>query len=292
VASDDRKDFVVGQAGTLSFQAANFQSGRDTWIFQPVINWGDISWETSGTPIQNTFQQETYTDIDDIILNAPFLQYRLFFPEKGTYDLWGYGYTGSSTAIYWGFDSDDTHLRSFSLGDDSSGWEGVPKWTKFGTFFIEAGGEHTFEVYLGNNTTALLDQWYFTTNINLTEELSEVGLDIPLPQSKGPFNTVVRLRSLAGQGLDSLLSPSSGGAVVSAWLSSTQMLGSGKFNYEIREYNTSNESGVTFTDGVSIEYWQAGGNEDFFASWNYIFPSNNLGSTFVSQNNGEVFSSD
>ena len=130
--------------------------------------------------------------------------------------------------------------------------------------------------------------------MNTEAVLTDAGLDIPLPVSESPFNTAVRLRTLSGSSLDNLASPSSGSSSVTAWLSSNQILASGKFNYEIRESNVNNESGVTFDDGLSIEYWQIGGNTDFFASWDYIFPAtgSSIGNTLTSTNNGQTFSND
>jgi len=93
---------IVGQGGTISFQASNFQMSRKAWIFQPIIHWlPSDSWETSGTTIINSLQNTFYSDSDDAIENAPFLSYNLYFDEDGVYDLWGYGYVSSN--IFWSF---------------------------------------------------------------------------------------------------------------------------------------------------------------------------------------------
>jgi len=76
------------------------------------------------------------------------------------------------------------------------------------------------------------------------------------------------VRSLYNEELDSLDSPQASPAYNStSWLSSNNIKASGKFNYEIRD--SEGKVGITFADGLSIEYWQIGGNSKFFASWDY-----------------------
>lgn len=263
VTATDAKEFIVGKGGVLSFQAANFWDGRETWVFQPILHWlPSNDWITSGTTIQNTLQNQNYYSVEDSIANAPFLKYRLFFPSSGNYDLWGYGYT--SSGVYWSIGDDITHLRKFTLGDDSSGWSQTPKWTKFGNIFINEGGVYNFNVYLSDNSTIILDQWYFTDNKNF---INEVELDTPMPLSEAPFNTAVRLRSLYGGDLDDLGNPQANSPVsFSTWLSSRVIKASGKFSYEIRD---THGNGLNFTDGLSIEYWQIGGSENNFAAWDF-----------------------
>ncbi len=264
VTKKEQRSFIVGKGDTLSFQAGNFQDGRHEWAFQPVINWGDDEWETSGTTIRNYFQNGSWTDINDVITNAPYLKYSLFFPKGGLYDLWGYGYVNGN-GIYWTFDDDRSHLRRFTLGDDISGWQGVPKWTKFGSYFLEEGGLHDFFIYLGESNTTMLDQWYFTTDSNLQESIE---LSLPMPLSKSPFNTAVRMRSLYQGAVDDLETPQSAPTVnVTMWLPSRNISASGKFNYEV--IDDSGSVGITATDGISVEFWQIGGSSSFFASWDY-----------------------
>ena len=262
VISSNRQEFIVGSSGTLSFQAANFWESRDEWVFQPVIHWASTNgWETSGTTIQNTLQNQDYDSVEDAVINAPYLTYRLFFPSGGNYYLWGYGYT-SGNGIYWALDGDTTHLRGMTLGNDSSGWSNTPQWTNFGSIFLNEGGIHTFTVYVGENNTTILDQWYFTTNANFS---NEVELDTPMPLSQAPFNTLIRLRSLYGGELDDLVNPNaSPSESFTAYLSSRVINASGKFNYEIRD---AAGNGIDFIDGLSIEYWQLGGGEEHFAAW-------------------------
>lgn len=291
VTTMDRKDFVVGSSGILSFQSANFQSGRHTWAFQPAIHWGESnSWETSGTTMRNRFQEDSYLELEDALANAPYLKYSLYFPSGGTWDLWGYGYT---KGLWWSFNDDITDLRLLTLGDDSSGWAETPKWTRFGTIFIDEGGIYSFIVYLQVNALTLLDQWYFTKNNNLSEDLGTSGLSLPLPLSEGPFNTVVRLRSLTEGQIVNLTDnedpygPYYPTINVASWLPSTNILASGKFNYEIRDNSVT--SGVNFTNGLSIEYWQIGGSNQHFAAWDYLFPSVSVGNIYKSTNYGQTY---
>ncbi len=109
VSSVDRRTSFVGKGGAVSFAAANFQSGRDTWAFQPVLHWTNSNgWTTSGTTIQNTLQAEAYTDANDAVLNAPCLKYKLIFDVAGVYDIWGFGYVDGAGS-FWSFDDDATH---------------------------------------------------------------------------------------------------------------------------------------------------------------------------------------
>ncbi len=288
VTADDRKSFFTGKGGTVSFQASNFQSSRDEWAFQPVLHWTSANgWSTSGTTIQNTLQAENYGVSDDAALNAPCLTYKLFFNEVGVYDLWGFGFVDGE-GIFWSLDSDITNLRNFTLGLDQSGWTGVPRWTKFGSIFIDGGTTHTFTVYLKNINTTILDQWLFTTNKNLSSDLNfEDGYATPLPLSQGPFNTAVRLRDLAGGERDSLENPNSGGASVTSWLSSEVITASSKFNYQIQD--NINTTGIAFNGGLSLEYWQIGGGPRNFAAWDFVFPKESIGDSFKSMDFGQSY---
>ncbi len=287
ITATDRKTFIVGNNGVISFQAANFQGSRSSWSFQPVLHWATGNeWQTSGTTIQNTLQSYFYPLLDDAITNSPYLTYKFYAPAAGVYNLWGYGYT-SDDGIYWSFDNDTTHLRKVILGNQGSGWDGIPYWTKFGSIYIEAGGLYTFTVYLSNATTVLLDQWYFTTDTTLSSDFFDDSiLTAPWSLSVAPFNTAVRLRSLNSGQLDDLEDPHFGATSITAWSNSQDKAASSKFYYEIRD-NFSN-SGVDFIDGVSIDYWQIGGTSEDFASWDYSFPGNSVGLTYYSNDYGQT----
>lgn len=283
-----RRNIIEGKNGFISFQAANFQRSRNEWVFQPENHWLG-GWKTSGTSIKNTLKYDSFED-EIFVDNAPFIGYELFFPESGTYDLWGYGYTDGE-GLPWSFDGDTTNLRSMNLGIQQSGWYGIPRWTKFGTVYVNEGGIKTFDVYLKNNNTIILDQWFFTTDINLEFEFENIGDDAfttPLPLSKGTFNTALRLRKLSSSGgVNGIDNPLLIGTSITSWLTSNKILESGKYNYEIR--NNINNSGVYFDEGVSMEFWQIGGSKDFFASWNYIITENSIGDAFKSINYGQSY---
>jgi len=266
VDASDKRDFIIGDNNIISFQASNFQNSRSSWVFQPVVHWAaENNWSTSGTTIRNTLQDENYIDVDDAVSNAPYLEYKLYFPSSGVYYLWGYGFSGDG--IYWGFNDDITNIRKFTLGINQSGWYNTPRWTKFGSIFTEEGGVFNFTVYLGSNTPVILDQWYFTKETNFESNLND--FETPLQLSRTPFNTAVRLRSLAGGYLDDLENPQSGAAAITSWKSSKDISASGSFNYEIRE--RLDDTGVIFDDGLSVEVWQIGGDVHDSVSWDYIF---------------------
>jgi hypothetical protein len=271
VTNVDNRKFVIGSDGTVSFQAANWQAGRDQWVFQPVTNSGDFS--SSGTTIQNNLQETSYLDTIDATTSAPYLSYSIYFPSSGNYDLWGYGYT-SGSGIFWGFNGDTTHLRQLLLGDSSLGWERIPKWTKFSNLYIPEGGVYTFDVYLGDkNNVVMLDQWYFTTDTNFVDTLNEEDYTEPLPLSDAPYMTVLRL--------------SSDDYSITTWLSSVHIPASGQYNYEIR--NTGIDSGVNFVTPLTLEFWQIGGDKDNFAAWQYTFVDNSVGNTTISTDYGQTW---
>lgn len=278
---------VVGVGGTLSFAAAAFQSGRNTWNFQPVIHWDPSKdWETSGTTIENTLQSVSYLSTTDAGMNAPFIKYRLFLDTPGTYDLWGLGYT-SAEGVYWSFDDDTTDMRKMVLGAVT----GPPQWTKFGSFYSQEGGQHTFSIYLSDATTVVLDQWYFTQDRNLDQTISSGGLDFtPFALSRGPFNTAVRTRSLSPyETLDNLVSPTPGASVVTAWLSSEVITASGVYHYGLQ--NVASGTGVSYADGLSIDFWQTGGgvSSEHFPSWDFVFPTTSVGTAWISTDFGQNF---
>ncbi len=278
---------VIGVAGTLSFSAAAFQSGRDTWNFQPVIHWDPAkNWTTRGTSIENTLQTVSYLSSADASLNAPLIRYKLFLDTPGTYDLWGLGYT-STEGVYWSFDDDTSDMRKMTLGTFS----GPPQWTKFGSFFSNAGGQHTFSIYLSDATTVVLDQWYFTRDTDFDQTISSEGLDFtPLDVSEGPYNTATRVRSLSPYGtLDGLVLPTPDSTSVTQWLSSEVITASGAYHYGIQ--NSTSGTGVVYTDGLSMEFWQIGGRSsaEFFPSWDFVFPTTSVGTSWISTDFGENF---
>ncbi len=287
VTAEDRKTFVIGSEGALSWQAINFQSARHSWVFQPALNWVG-GWKTSGTTVRNTLQDQEYLEFLDAVANAPMFQYRLFFDQPGVYDMWGYGYVDGD-GIWWGLDGDVRHLQQLTLGLDASGWEQVPRWSKFGNIFIEEGGTHTFEVYLRGLNNTLLDQWYFTKDLKYENTLQKTGFVSPITLSVAPYTTAVRLRSLNNGILDPLDDPIPGGQSITAWLPSKDLAASGKFNYEIR--NSMDSSGVNFYHGVSIEFWQLGGSNKDFSAWNFIFTGTEgtVGSAFKSIDFGQNY---
>ncbi|MHA2279318.1 MAG: hypothetical protein ACXAC5_00295 [Promethearchaeota archaeon] len=281
----DLQTMVVGTNGNLLFQAANFRSGRKTWAFHPMIHWAPASsWDTSGTTIRNSGQIDAYTSSTDAGFNAPFIKYELFLDVPGTYDLWGRGYT-SSEGAFWSWDGDVSDMRRIILGQPT----GPPEWTKFGTVFSQAGGRHTFSIYLSDASTVILDQWYFTQDTDFDQSLSSQGLEFtPLtPLSKAPFNTVMRARSLNNGALDDLIDPVPGAQIVTAWSSSEDITASGKYNYLLQ--TSTDETSVTFEDGLSLEFWQIGGSSDHFAAWDFSFPTTSVGDAFKSTDFAENY---
>lgn len=282
VTNADLQNFAVGSSGAVTFPAASFRESRNAWAFHPVLHWlPSNNWSTSGVTMQNTMQSQLYASGTDAAFNAPFLKYQVFLDSAGIYNLWGYGFT--SSGVFWSWDDDVTHMRKFTLATSATG---PPEWTKFGTIESTKGGLHTFAVYLSDAATVVLDQWHFTQNTN-----DLTYLFTPRVSSKTPFTTGVRVRSLDNDGtLDSLESPSSGAQRAVAWLSSKEITGSGKYNYELQ--NTESGSGVTYSDGVSVEVWQTGGSSKHFAAWDFDFTDTSIGSAFVSTDHGENFITD
>ncbi len=273
VTATDRSTLVEGLGDFVSFQASNWQDGRDQWTFQPVDHVFE-EFTTSGTAIENTLQTDDYSTVTEAVIDAPFLKYNLLFPEDGNYDLWGFGFV-SGSGIFWGIDGDTTDLRSLNLGDQPSGFERIPRWTKFGSIYIGAGGLHSFEVYLRDQSSiVILDQWYFTSNLDLESQLHAEDFIEPFDLSTTPYMTILRL--------------SDGVNTVTSWLSSVNIPSSGKYNYEVR--NSDTLSGVVFTTPISIEFWQVGGGKDDFAAWSYIFSDSSAGDAFISTDFGQTFS--
>lgn len=267
---------VIGSNGVVSFSAANFMEGKDTWAFQPILHWdAGVPWNTQGTSISNLLQTSFYGSSSDAAFNAPYLTYDVFFDAPGIYYLWGYGYT-SSEGVFWGLDEDFSDMRRAILGSVS----GPPEWTNFGTIYLEEGGLHTFTVFLSDASIVVLDQWYFTQDDGFLGGFSPVS-----ELSKSPFTLACRLRSLNSGELDSLTSPIHDSNITS-WVENKRILGSSKYNFAIQE---SSISGMTFFEGISLELWQIGGSSDFFAAWDYSFPETSIGSAYVSSDYGQNF---
>ncbi len=282
----ETQTMVMGVGGVLSFSAAAFQRGRNTWTFQPVVHWDPSKdWTTKGTTIENTLQTVSYLSSADASMNAPFIKHNLFMDEPGVYDLWGLGYT-SAEGAYWSFDDDTSDMRKMVLGTPA----GPPQWTKFGSFFSQ-GGQHSFSIYLSDATTVVLDQWHFTQDPNFDQTISSEGLDfLPLDLSKGPFNTATRVRSLSSYGaLDELVNPTPGSSIVTQWLSSEAITASGAYYYGLQ--NKVSETGIIYVDGLSIDFWQIGGSSSskYFPSWDFVFPTTSVGTAWISTNFGEDF---
>jgi hypothetical protein len=277
VVSRPRQSMIIGSDGILSFLAANFMEGRDTWAFQPVLHWSVGPWSTSGTSISNSLQTAFYGDATDASSNASYLTYDLFFDNPGIYYLWGYGYT-SIEGIFWCLDNDVSDMRRAILGSPS----GPPEWTNFGTIYIEEGGLHTFSVFLSEASTVVLDQWYFTQDDGFAGGFSPVSA-----LSKAPFSLACRIRSLNNNALDSLVSPIAGGSSITSWVGNKMILDSSKYNFAIQDSET---TGMTFLEGISLELWQIGGSSEMFAAWNYIFPESSIGTAYYSNDHGQNFS--
>lgn len=280
VNTTGRKDYVEESGGLAAFQAANFQESRDGWVFQPTINWQPgNNWESSGTPIVNSFQSQYYIGWDDSVISAPFLKYEILFSTVGNYDIWGYGKTSGGN-VYWSFQDNMSDIYDFTLGEIS---DNRPRWTKIGSVSIEEGGVYTFTVYLSEASFVLLDQWCFVNSIlgNIF-----VGNNVPVTNSVGPFNTVVRVRSLSSDSsVDSIDFPTSiGPKSISSWLPSKNIIASGKHNYAIKGI-----SDTYFISGLTIEYWQIGGSENHFAAWRYSFPATSVGKSFISNDLGQNY---
>lgn len=282
VTAIEPRKIIVGDGDYISFQAANFHRSRHNWVFQPVFHWiQDTPWTTTGTTIQNTLQFRDYSTQTDIAENAPYLEYDIYFPEAGTYDLWCFG--KSDTAIYWSFNNDENHLHSaIPGGDPLLNIFFKPIWTRFGNVMIDEAGVFSFKVYLGLSNSTILDQWLFTKNYTYSDDLTANStFNTPITNSKSSFNTVVRLRNLQ----NGELNQSSNG--IAAWGHSGEILSSGRLNYLLQ--NNTGYLGVDFEDGVSIEFWQIGGDQNCFCSWNYSFVQESQGNVFKSDDWGQTF---
>lgn len=268
VIGHQKRTFIQGEDGNISFQAANWQNGRNVWTFQPVIHWAESNnWTSSGTSVSNRFQDEYFSSSSESLSQAPYLSYFLYADEEGSYDIWCYGYSNGSLYYTW----NDENVTPFTINADIK-----PKWQKIGSVIVEEPNVYTFSVYLSDTTIVVLDQWYITKNTNLESEFNSSPslYTTPITLSKSPFNTAVRLRSLYQEELDDLENPyNPNSQSITSWLPNVNV--SGKYNYTVQ--NTEDLSGINFEDGVSVDFWQIGGDDSFFCAWNYTFATSSIG---------------
>lgn len=289
VNTSNKKLLIIGKRGTAAFPASVFQDYRESWVFQPIIHWS-LPWKTSGMTLQNTFQYTYYTDSSDAYQNAPFLKYFIFLDQSGEYDIWAYGHS-HDPGIIWSIDDDTTHLRYAEIGHSVSHGTLRPSWSKIGTIYSDTGGVHTFTVYLSSDPVILLDQFLFTQNKSFQEEIDQQGEDgyySPVQNSQSPFVLMLRLRSLLNERLSSLSDPVlNSNDSVTSWLLSSEVNVLGKSNFHIQ--NDPVQSGVNFTDGVSLEFSQIGGGYNDCAAWSVSFANTSAGDVFSSKNYGQSY---
>lgn len=269
------QNFIVGNKGTISFAAANFREGRDTWVFRPSVHslgfpsLGLPAWDTIGRTLWNVYQTEAYISPGDAAANAPYVSYDIFFDLPGVYELWGRG-TTLGRNIYWSFDDDTSDMRKTTIGTPYN-----LEWNRFGVFFTETGGVHTFRVYLGDGAaTTFLDQWYFTIERNFDEIISSSSLEAkPIPPlSKSPFNTFLRIEG-------------AGGDTATSWLSSKEITASGRYSHRIQ---STTSPGINYINSAFIHVGRIGGSSEHFPAWDYQ-PQDEAGDAAVSNDYGVTF---
>jgi len=281
VTASNSHNFIVGSDGTLSFQAANFRDSRDSWVFSASDHYNGVPalgtppWETCGRTLQNRIQQRSYISSSDSAVNAPYIKYDLFFDTDGVYDLWGLGFTSGGNGVYWEFDGDTSNMHQSSLGT----YTGPPQWTHFGNFFTSTGGLHTFTVYLGDDDYIFLDQWYFTKDRNFDATISSLGQEnSPIsPLSESPFNTFIKTHGTIADD----------GDLAYSWLSSKDIIASGKYNYILQNGPSST---VNYQSLITIDFSRIGGGQGHFPAWDYaVLDELNSDTTFISTNCGQSF---
>ena len=245
--------YIDAMYGTASFYAANFQSSRKSWVFQPV---GRI-------PIINSLQTSTHDTVEEIVDRAPYLTYNIYFTAPGVYEMWVLANL-SGCSLYWSFDDDETHLRCIEPAGEQDPY-GDPEWQRFGSLYIEEGGLYTFTVYSSSPEQTILEQWYFTTRTTFADEIAadgEGGSSRAMPISRGPFTTAITV----GVSVNDPYLPDLPDTSFTSYLPSVDMIGSGKFNYDLR---APTGMAIHDLDEIEIDFWQIGGSRTNFAAWNY-----------------------
>jgi hypothetical protein len=282
LVQDIFRQYFTENDGVFCFDAANFQESRHSWSFQPCVY---PSFNTNNTPITNSLQETTYLN-SEIFDNAPYLKYTMYFSQAETYNLWCYGYANGQ-GIAWTWDNDSTDIRTATLGLVTP----IPYWTRLATISVEEAGLHTLSIFLINKSnTVILDEIVLISTNNTVDDetlpsIFDSHIDPYSTMSDGPFSMAVRLRSLSGGSPQDLSNP----ATISntAWLSSIKMPASGKGNFIFQD--SEYDKGITFANGLSIEYWQIGGSSANLAAWDYSFisDSTSVGNTYSSSDFGD-----
>jgi hypothetical protein len=225
-------------------------------VWQPVNHTG--GWATSGISISPSHYSGSYTDAISAVASAPYLKYLFYLDQPGIYDVWCYAKVTGDTPVFWALNDDQTDLRALS----APGLPSAPYWQKIGTMSSPEGGNHSLTIYLGNPTDCILDEWCLTVNRGLVEDGAE--LSKPWPVSQGPYMTALRIASLVDGGINGWDAETS----TTMWLSSLSIADSGRYNYGAVQPG---DDPLEFVRGLSLEYWQIGGDFENFAAWYYTF---------------------
>lgn len=266
--------------GLCVIDAINATSSRNQWVFQPFAP----SYSSNSTPVTNDFQTDSY-DNESVVESGPFLTYRVYFNQAGTYHVWIYGYS-SGDHVAFSFNEDETIL-STTLGNP--GFPDTAYWTYITSLDIEAPGEYSFTLYI-KDTTVLLDQIVLALDTLCdTDEFPTAIGSVTTPvdnETQGPFTLALRLRSLEnGLPIDLAAIDS---CRATSWRSSVNIFGSGSVSFIFEHPNF--DKGIVFTNGLSLEYWQIGGSPNYYSGWNYILGSSSIGMTYTSINYGKTIS--
>lgn len=246
--NQEKTDYILNKSTNISFPVCSFSSIRDGWIFSLVDNIL-LGYSTHSVSIKNINQIQTYNNNDDIYNYAPKISYKIYFPEEGNYDFWGYGVTDSE-GLFYSFNNDKDNLINFTLGLS----ETTPKWTFVSSIYIKEGGVYNFDIYISTSYSSnniILDQWLFTKNYNLRNELDFVGnsdYKKPFNLTRCPFSVACNMYDNSHRSL--------------SFLPSVKINDSGKYFFNI--YN-----GQSYIDDVYIELQQIGGTKKFKSSWIY-----------------------
>ncbi len=271
VSRESPIDVILQKGDYISFLAANFSGGRETYRFHPSCHFGDTEWKTSRTPLSNSSQSEAYATAEDAEENSPYISYDFYSSTGGTYQLWGYGYGD----FYYSFNSHAANSASL-IGNK-------PSWQSFGYIVLEEGSYNTFRVYLKDTNVVVFDQWYFTTDLSFDTELYNSGAEsyeLPLPVSSGPFNTALRIRRLNDYNDIDAVDQSTEYDSITIWKPSSKIMASGKFNYKLPEP-------TSYSGGLIIEFWQIGGGINHCAAWAYSDETESIGQAYISSDFGQ-----